>query len=152
MLPMMRALLAERFKLVTHHEVRSLPIYSVVIARGDGRLGTSLRPSTEPRRLVQDGLGVFIVRGETIERLAVRLSQAARRPVVDRTGLSGTYDIDLHFAPLGLATATGADASPPTDAPSIFTAVQEQLGLKLEATTAPVDVLVIDHVEKPTAD
>jgi uncharacterized protein (TIGR03435 family) len=150
MRPMIRSLLGERFKLVTHHEMRALPIYAVTIARRDGRLGPSLRSSTEPFSLVQDRFGVYTVRGQTIEGLAARLNQAVRRPVVDRTGLRGTYDIDLHFAPLD--PVPGAELSPPVDAPSIFTAVQEQLGLTLEATTGPVDVLEIDHVERPTED
>jgi len=150
MRPMIRTLLAERFKLVTHRETRQLPIYALLIARSDGRLGSSLHRSDEPRRLVQDTYGVFIARGETIEGLARRLNQAVRRPVVDRTGLSGTYDVDLRFAPLG--PASPADVSSAADAPSIFTAVQEQLGLKLEATTGALDVLVIDRVERPTED
>ena len=78
------------------------------------------------------------------------LSSAVSGVVVDHTGLAGTYDIQLRWTPSGLATAAVPDAAPVSYTPSIFTAVQEQLGLKLESTKDPVDVLVIDHVEHPT--
>jgi len=77
--------------------------------------------------------------------LALSLVIEARRPVIDSTGLTGDFDVELTFAPYN---APVADST----APDLFTAVQEQLGLKLEPTKAPVDVLVVDHVEKPTAD
>jgi uncharacterized protein (TIGR03435 family) len=90
------------------------------------------------------------------------LTSAVQRTVVDRTGLSGNYDVDLHWTPDNLPqrapgtspdqpiTVNGVSFDP--NGPSLFTALQEQLGLKLESTKGPVDVLVIDHVEKPTAD
>ena len=151
MLPMIRTLLADRFKLVTHHEARERSIYALVIARRDGQLGPSLRPSTG-RSTFRDGTGAFTGHAVPLGILVNVLSGAGsvRRTVVDRTGLSGTYDIDLHWAidvPL-----RGDTPPPPADGPSIFTAVQEQLGLKLESTRGPVDVLVIDHIERPTED
>ena len=89
----------------------------------------------------------------TMDMLAQFLGQSVDRTVVDRTGLSGVFDFTLEFAPdLGPGSQPGAtaSASDPSAPPSIFTALQEQLGLKLESQKGPVDVLVIDHVEQPT--
>jgi uncharacterized protein (TIGR03435 family) len=148
MLPMIRTLLADRFKLITHHETRDRSIYALVIARRDGQLGPSLRPSTGPSDF-RDVTGAFTAHAVPIRILVDVLAVPAQRTVIDRTGLAGTYDVDLHWAPL---FAGRADVPPTSDGPSIFTAVQEQLGLKLESTKAPVDVLVIDSAEKPTPD
>jgi uncharacterized protein (TIGR03435 family) len=90
--------------------------------------------------------GYFSGRAVTLPGLAFRLSRVVDRPVVDRTGMSGEFDLDLTYLP----EVPTRFASP--DAPSIFTAVQEQLGLKLDPATGPVDVLVIDRVERPTAN
>jgi len=148
MLPMIRTLLADRFRLVVHHENRELPIYALVIARRDGRLGPSLRPSTGKSDF-RDATGLFVAHAIPLKILVDVLAYPARRTVVDRTGLSGTYDIELRYTSPVMADA-GLPSVP--DAPSVFTAVQEQLGLKLEATRGPVDVIVIDHVEKPVED
>lgn len=95
---------------------------------------------------MRPGPGTF-VGSATIERLAdASLASEVQRKVVDRTGLTGVFDIDLHWLPDGPAAATSSSEP----AVSIFTALQERLGLKLEATTGPVDVLVIDHIERPT--
>lgn len=148
MLPMIRSLLAERFKLATHHETKERPIYLLVLARKDGRLGSSLRQATgAPYALGSND--VITARAETIRQLAGLLGAAVRRPVVDRTGLSGTYDADLHWTPSSRGAAP--DAAAP-DAPDLFTAVQEQLGLKLESSRGPVDVLIINRVERATED
>jgi uncharacterized protein (TIGR03435 family) len=151
MLPMIRTLLADRFKLVTHHETRELPVYELVLARRDGRLGPSMRPSTGQSRF-QQRIGVLTGSAVPINILVTTLANAGlvRRAVIDRTGLSGTYDIELHWG-VDIPAGRGIDV-PPSDAPSIFTAVQEQLGLKLESTKGSVDVLVIDHVERPAED
>ena len=107
------------------------------------------------------GPGRLIVGGQTMANFATNLSRFVGGIVVDRTNLNGTYDIELTYAPDPGINPTGRDlppqpgAPPPianSDAPSIFVAVQEQLGLKLEATKGPVNVLVIDSAEKPTAD
>jgi uncharacterized protein (TIGR03435 family) len=164
---MLRTLLEDRFKLKTHLETRQEQIYALVKARTDGRLGPGLRPSTvDCLALLQAGrdnpstapslpsactngveFGFGILSGSSVQisNLAPTLSGAVERLVVDRTDLTGNFDMDLHWTPGVLADAT-------SDAVSIFTAVQEQLGLKLESTTGPVDVLVIDHVEHPTED
>jgi uncharacterized protein (TIGR03435 family) len=93
----------------------------------------------------------------TLARFADGLSVAAvHRPIVDRTGLDGLFDLDLDFQPEQIVQGPPGAPPPPgagdPNSPSIFTAVQEQLGLKLEATKGPVNVLIIDHVDRPTAD
>jgi uncharacterized protein (TIGR03435 family) len=162
---MVRTLLADRFKLAVHHETRELPIYALLLARNDGRLGPKLQPSTcvAGRRPPGDataqpcgfrpGPGIFVSGGVPIAMLATFVSSAVRRSVVDRTGLDGNFDIDLHWLPDNSPLGPQPDTPPPDPGgPSIFTALQEQLGLKLESTRGPVDVLVIDHVEQPTPD
>jgi uncharacterized protein (TIGR03435 family) len=151
MWPMLRALLADRFKLVMHHETRERPFYALVMARRDGRLGPSLRPSTGPSQNRQLS-GAFTAHATPLKLLVDVLAATVQQRVVDRTGLSGTYEIDLHWTPVSVQNALAFSDVNPNDAPSIFTAVEEQLGLKLESTKGPVDVLVIDHVEHPTED
>jgi uncharacterized protein (TIGR03435 family) len=90
--------------------------------------------------------------GTTMANLAELISSSVGRMVVDRTGLQGEFDVDLQFAPERLSANPAGSAAQLDDAPSFFTALQEQLGLKLESTKGPVDVLVIDHVEQPTPD
>jgi uncharacterized protein (TIGR03435 family) len=169
--PELRQLLADRFGLKVHNESRELPVYALVIARPDGKLGPALRvvdvdrcpqamaraeavarggqpPSAPaPGQQVECGLrsrpGALNGGSITIEPLAQRLSEIIGRVVLNRTGLTGRFDLDLSWAP---------DQNPDTPGPSIFTALQEQLGLKLESTRGPVDVLVIDRVEPPTPD
>jgi uncharacterized protein (TIGR03435 family) len=135
---MLQSLLAARFKLVIHRETRELPVYALTIARGGPKMPTAAAPfsgsSSGPRNLT--------AKGATIDSFARMLADLLMRPVLDRTGLEGAYDIKLDFAP----PEGAADDAP---APSLFTAIQEQLGLKLEATKGPVEVLVIDSAEKP---
>ncbi len=140
---MLRPLLADRFKLKLHHETRELPVYALVVAKG----GIKLKESREPGNL--DGMGTnrgFIgVRASRIGgRFLEGLSDAAGRIVIDRTSLTGNYDITLRWTP------DGSQTSDPDAPPDLFTALQEQLGLKLVQTKAPVDVLVVDHVERPS--
>jgi len=168
MVLMLQSLLADRFKLSVHHETRQLPVYALVLTK-PGRTGPQLKPHSDdakctntpqpdpgPDEAMQAYCGNFrvgtaasgglreIADAITIDRFAASLAQQVDRPVIDRTGLSGIFDLTLGFAPQG-ATASAPDPSAP---PSIFTALQEQLGLKLEAQTGPVDVVVIDYVEK----
>ena len=177
---MMQRLLAERFRLAVHTEARELPIFALTLARSDGRLGPQISKATidcqavlteaiakakqgggvqaAPQRpnggpacgMMFDGRRVM-AGGTSMAALARSLSGMVGRLVEDRTGLAGGFDFDLEFAMDGALAGAGAPV-PPTDPnlPSIFTALQEQLGLKLEATRAPVDVLVIDRVERPT--
>ena len=91
--------------------------------------------------------------GITMEMMAPFLSQSLDRTVLNRTGLDGTFDFTLEFLPeLGTGSQPGLGAPDPSELPSIFTALQQQLGLKLEPQTGPLDVLVIDHVEQPSAN
>lgn len=133
---MLQTLLADRFKLVLHHEMKERPVYALVVAKHGPKL-----KKAETQTGVNAGGGVVSGR-TTLASLADSLSAQTGRPVLDQTGLAGIYDIDLHWTP-GLI----AD---PVDAPgqSLFTVIQNQLGLKLEARKAPVDVLVIDHAER----
>lgn len=162
---MLRALLIDRFKLRVHVESREQDAYALMLARRDGQLGPRLQPSrvdcrarTEAQARNQPvpplptgskpcafnaGPGSLTMAGWPITTLMAVLGQAGR-PVIDNTGLPGTFDVELRWAP-----DAGAAAG---DAPSLFTAVQEQLGLKLEPARTTVDYLVIDHVERPSPD
>jgi uncharacterized protein (TIGR03435 family) len=171
---MIQALLAERFKLAVHLDTRQLPVFALEQARRDGQLGPQLHRSTidcvavaearqsgaapppapgeRPRCGVRAGNGQLIAGGFALSQFVTILAPMVQRTVLDRTGLTGNYDIDLRWNPqLTLDAAPGA-APPDTDSPSLFTALQEQLGLRLVATRGPVSVLVIDHVERPTPD
>jgi uncharacterized protein (TIGR03435 family) len=170
---MMQALLADRFTLAAHIEQRSIPIYSLVMTRSDRRLGPELKPSTldcaaavlggrggrgaaapaapdtppAPDCGLRSGPGEINVRGVGIGQLAAFLSIAQGRPVVDNTGLTGNYDFHLMFAPDPIP---GRPPDPVTDGrPTLVTALQEQLGLKLEGDKQVQDVLVIDRVSRP---
>jgi uncharacterized protein (TIGR03435 family) len=151
---MLRTLLAERFKLVAHFETREQRVYSLTLLRGDGRLGPQLKPSAPasgsssgfPSASVGNGMARINGRRVSMDTLAMMLTGSVfNQRVINRTGLSGEFELDLRFTP---------DSSPAAapEFPSIFTAVQEQLGLKLEASRGPVEVLVIDSVERPTPD
>jgi uncharacterized protein (TIGR03435 family) len=173
-------MLLERFKLKAHWETRELPVYVLSKARADGSLGPGLTPTPDaecekaraagpppmpqaappgqtPPSMpppncggVQFGPGQLIARGAPMEMLVQTLTSVPvvtgiDRPVIDRSGLQGNYGFALKFAPAG---AANADA----DRPELVTALREQLGLKLEASRAPVEVLVIDSVDRPTAN
>ena len=150
---MLRTLLAERFKLVAHVETREQQVYSLTLLRGDGRLGPQLKPSAPasgsssgfPSASVANGTARINGR-VSMDGFAIMLTGSVfNQRVINRTGLSGEFDLDLRFTP------DSSTAAAP-EFPSIFTAVQEQLGLKLEASRGPVDMLVIDSVERPTPD
>jgi uncharacterized protein (TIGR03435 family) len=168
---MLRELLIDRFKLAAHLEMREVPIYFLVVARPDRKLGSKLEPGMPecvppwPGRTTpppQCGAGVGRGRVQVgfldMAGFARMLSemQAAGRPVVDNTSLTGSYKIELKFAPDPAASAPPASDAPlpgiDPEAPSIFTALQEQLGLKLEGARGQVPVLVLDHIEHPTPD
>jgi uncharacterized protein (TIGR03435 family) len=148
MLPMIRSLLADRFKLVWHFEQRVRAIYTLSVSR-DGRLGPWLRPGAGDQTTSLGTSGAVTGRNITLRQFSILLASAVGTPVVDRTGLTGTYDVDLKFTQ-ALSSRPGADLSP--DVPDIFTAVREQLGLRLDSTRGPVEILVIDSVERPAED
>jgi uncharacterized protein (TIGR03435 family) len=170
---MLRVLLLERFKLAVHKETRELPVYALVVAKS-GTLGPKLQhvdpdcspPRTPPPQGPPDrnrpnqcgalfaGPGTVSFRGVLMTDLArFGLASQVGRIVVDRTGLAGRFDLDLEFNQTTSLKASPevADASGDS-APSIFTALQEQLGLKLQSEKGPVEVLVVDHAEHPVED
>jgi uncharacterized protein (TIGR03435 family) len=153
---MIRSLLTDRFKLTTHTEKKDLPAYVLTV----GNRGHKLTPNTSNPNglpgLLFKGLGMLPVVNATLEDFARVMTQAVLdRPVVDKTGLKGRFDFTLNWTPdESQFRSMGVRVPPPTDnpnaPPNLFTAIQEQLGLRLESTTAAVDVLVIDRVEKPS--
>jgi uncharacterized protein (TIGR03435 family) len=193
---MLQRLLADRFKLVVRREMRELPVYALVLARSDGKLGRDLKPTdldcqalrdTQKREASSGPSPAFTFKpgdaappcspmmmmspttmriqsgGSSIAEIASMLSQQAGRPIIDRTGLSGYYTVNVEFArdpgtgsllggPLPPDALAAGGAATPSDVPSIFAAVQDQLGLKLEPRRDAADVLVIERAEPPTED
>jgi len=138
--PMVQALLAERFGLKVHEETRELPIYTLVVAKGGAKLGAAQSSGTT----ISAGKDHLEVQGnDSVDLLAQQLAKVLGRVVVDKTGVAGRFDIKLKWTPDDSADASG---------PSIFTALEEQLGLQLEVGKGPVKVLVVDGVAMPTAD
>jgi uncharacterized protein (TIGR03435 family) len=140
---MLQTLLADRFHLAIRHETKELPAYSLNIAKS----GPKLRESTTPEDLREMSVDLGQVKSNrmSMEQLAGVLSRLLGIPIVNKTGLTANYDLLLRWTP----DEASADASA---APSIFTAIRESLGLRLVTGREPVDVLVIDHVERPTAN
>lgn len=139
--PMLQALLAERFKLALHKETRQLPTYALTVAKG----GPKIHPVDEGQPKTSGGVGHLEATRIGMRKLADLLARQEGVPVTDSTGLTGVFDFTLEWTP--------DNASPSDNGASIFTALQEQLGLKLDARKGPVEVLVIDAVEKsPTAN
>jgi uncharacterized protein (TIGR03435 family) len=199
MLPMLKTLLADRFKLKVHTETRELPVYALVVARSDGQLGRTMTPSkddcsnaqAEQQKMLEalakggpaalagflpkpgenrpcsmqpllggTGLGLK-ASGQPIAVITQLLTQMTARPVHDKTGLSGLYDWEMQFDPQDLIQMMAAQAGvqlpaavnlPTSDAPSLLTALREELGLRLESERGPVEILVIDGAEMPTPD
>jgi uncharacterized protein (TIGR03435 family) len=200
MLPLIKSLLIERFKLKTHIEQREMQVYDLVIARSDGRLGPDIKPSasdcskvdelnaTRADALAKGDLAAVVIAkpgqvlpctlapnlangpmnisvhgdGQEIRQLIELLTPMTGRYIRDKTGLTGRYDFDMKLdlqALLAMAQAMGANVPagaaanlPQSDGSSLTTALNEQLGLKLESVRAAVDVLVIDGVEAPSPD
>jgi uncharacterized protein (TIGR03435 family) len=164
---MVQALLAERFKLTFHKETRELPIYALVVAKsglkmavskGNANFDDDARAKTAPGPGRGRSQGIRMTRGElngenvTVGMLADQLSNITGRSVIDKTGLTGSYDFTLKYTPEGRAPGPNSAEAAPSDSetPSIFAAVQEQLGLKLEGQKGPVDLYIIDRLEKPS--
>jgi uncharacterized protein (TIGR03435 family) len=173
----MRTLLADRFKLTVHRENREMDIYALVLARQDGKLGPALKPTTQdcaamaaarggpppgpppgPDSPVVCGMrglpGRLIAGAMPMSLLASNLSGQVQRIVVDRTGLTGAWDFEMTFAPERPINPPPGVEFPAADpnAPSLFTAMQEQLGLRLQSTRGPVEVLVVDRIEQLIPD
>ena len=179
--PMVRALLADRFKLQGHIERREMPVYALVLDRADGRLGPGMRQTTvdcvqrradaettpgrpgefpvcASRLTARQLNGALLLEmaegGIAMRSFVANMSSYLDRLVIDRTGLTGDFDVRLEFAPPGGLAAASPDPGNATldAAPALPAALQGQLGLKLQSERAPVDVLVIDSVEPPTPD
>jgi uncharacterized protein (TIGR03435 family) len=146
LMEMLRTLLAERFKLAFHRETKEIPVYALVVTKN----GPKLKEATDDGPSNADGgdNGELIFSRVTMDILAGVLAASVDRPVVDETGLKGKYNFALAWAERKRKGGPMESASP--DAPSVFTALQESLGLKLEPRRAPVEIFVIDHVERPT--
>jgi bla regulator protein blaR1 len=144
---MEQSLLADRFKLKMHFETREIPGYTLVIAKNGPKL-TPAKEGEVSRLSLQGGAGgnQMIATATTLDQW-VHSPFLSGRPIGDTTGLTGAYDFTLTW---GLNELTGRESS--ADAPSLFTAIQEQLGLKLVPSKVPVEVIVIDHIEKPSPD
>jgi len=170
MTAMLQAMLADRFKLVVHYEMQERPVFALMVARADGRLGSNIKKSDldcdaiqasrragskEPAPATSNGAPAcgMSMRGEDVglklllgarplSALATSIRSAVERVVIDKTGLKGNYDITLNYEL--------APDPPPGAAPNIHTALRDQLGLKLESDRAPLKVLVVDRIERPT--
>jgi uncharacterized protein (TIGR03435 family) len=147
---MLQALLAERFRLAVRRETRELPVYELVVAKDGPKFHEAERAPTETDgsfRVVNGHLKILLA---PMSDVALILAGIVGRPVVDRTGIAGKFDLELDWAPNSRKNEGGPD--PVFDRPTIFAALPEQLGLKLEAAKGPVDVLVVDHVERAFAN
>ena len=179
---MMQSLLADRFKLAIHRETRQLPVFGLVLSKS-GKMGPQLQPhpvdsscSSVPDSPTASGTvsggfpltcggiqpmqasvpGRLRIGGRNVTMVLIASSLPIAidaRPVLDRTGLSGTFDFTLEWTPEANSPLTpSADFQRDESGPTFLQALQEQLGLKLEAQTGPVDLLVLDHIEQPSAN
>lgn len=177
---LVRTLLEDRFKLILHHQTRQLPVYALVHLKA-GKLGPQLTLHSADAKCAEAGAGKPLAQpgaGEampaycggffmnprpgdlretgnavTMDMFGPFLTQSVDRPILNKTGLAGTYDFSIEFSPEQGPGAPVGDAATAPDSsaqPSIFTAIEQQLGLKLEAQMGPIDVIVIDHVEEPS--
>jgi uncharacterized protein (TIGR03435 family) len=142
---MLQALLADRFHLTIHRDTREMPVYFLVVAKGGAKLRQSAPGSVGAGQ--SGGAGWFKASNNPIGDFAQTLAGMVSRSVIDRTGLTGQYDFRLDYAPDVIARP---DAGNAPEKPSLFTALHEQLGLKLEPGRAPVEMFVVDRAEKPS--
>jgi uncharacterized protein (TIGR03435 family) len=160
---MLQSLLDERFKLKVRYDTKELPVFALVSGKGGSKLkevkdNSSVPVSEDPSRSIRITAGavVAIAGSMSMDELSQSLATMLGRRVLNKTGLEGTYDVKLEFTPqpgeLSIIRGPGAGAAAPADLNGVglFTAIQEQLGLKLDSQKGPVDVLVIDSAAKPT--
>jgi len=171
----LRSLLEDRFQLRTHRESRDVPVYELTISKRGSKMKLSAdqtparppepgEPQSQPikpngaldRFSIRVGRGSLDAEAVGMPNIVQALSSILRRTVIDQTGLTGLYDVKLQWTPEGVVAAPGPvgpvapDVPADRDGPSLFTAIQEQLGLNVESAKAPVEVLVIDSVQRPT--
>jgi uncharacterized protein (TIGR03435 family) len=145
LMAMLQTLLTERFHLALHREDRPIQAYLMEV----GKNGPKLEKGDGTEGKTDNGRGNLVVTNTTMDRFAEVLSRQMDLPVINHTALDGVFNVKLKWTPESArAAADGATA----DGPSVFTAIQEQLGLRLRAQKVPVEVLVIDHAEKPSAN
>ncbi len=148
---MIQTMLAERFRLALHKETRQLPTYSLIVAKN----GPKIHPVEEGQARTSGGNGHFTATKISMGKFADLIARQAGLPVVDATGLQGVFDFTLDWSPaadIRMAAASG-EAAPSDGKASLFTALQEQLGLRLESSKGPVEILVVDRMDKtPTAN
>ncbi|MGA7341934.1 MAG: TIGR03435 family protein [Terracidiphilus sp.] len=158
---MVQKLLADRCALKFHHETKELSVYAVTVATGGPKMDVTKSGPNDQQGFGFRGLGDLIVRNMDMKDFATWMQSGVMdKPVVDQTGLKDRYDFTLKWTPddsqfaqfRGAVPMTPPKTDDPNAPPSLYTAIQEQLGLKIEATKAPDDVIVIDHVEKPSAN
>jgi uncharacterized protein (TIGR03435 family) len=158
---MMRAVLEDRFKLKVHSEKKEFPLYALTVTKGGSKLKAAIPGDTYANGLkgldgIARGDSIFSNNGTltgqkiSIARLCDYLGAVLHRMVEDRTGLTGKFDFTMQSTPDERRVAGAEDNGATNSAPSIFTALQEQLGLKLESTKGPIDTIVIDHAEMPS--
>jgi uncharacterized protein (TIGR03435 family) len=153
---MVRSMMADRFQLKVHSETKEMPVYALVVEKS----GSKLVPHTGTEQQFRFGNGSLIVKKGAAAALAAWLSRQLGRVVIDKTDLKGEYDYKLEWTPdpgEGGAESIGLPPEAPTPhvdttGPSIFTAIQEQLGLRLVSQKGPVEMIVIDGVERPSAN
>lgn len=159
---MFQALLADRFQLKLHTETKTLPVYELVVARGGPKLQASApEPPPEPdakpdaapkaRSMIRMSPGELTGERLPMSNIVAQLANVLHRTVIDKTGLTGRYELSLKWTPEEIAMKAGAGAGDTgaETGPDIFTAVQEQLGLRLVSAKGQVDTLVVDHAEMP---
>ena len=144
---MLQSMLAERFSLVIHRELKDVPAYALVVGKKGAQLieTSATEPGKSFVRANASGVHIEQVKG-SMDELARQLSMAAGRPVIDKTNLNGRYKFAVDFTPVDRVVEPGSDI------PDLFTAVQEKLGLKLEPTRASVDMLIINQASRPSAN
>jgi uncharacterized protein (TIGR03435 family) len=156
---MLQTLLAERFQLALHRENREQPIYSLVIARNGPKLAKA-KHDTCAESTMEDPCGGFRIANRsrmwggtvTVKQFADELTYMMGRMVMDKTGIAGLYDIRVEWTPEHFGPEPGTEVKPDEANGTLFTAVQEQLGLRLQSEKAPVDTVVVDRVSRPTAN
>lgn len=154
---MLRALLADRFKLTFHREQKEFSIYELEVGKGGPKLKPSAALPDDPPQTISTVYPQRVVlpaRNVTMSDLTSLMQRAMLdRPVVDKTGLTGHYDFDLEWAPDETQFGGEITTAPPdSQDPPLFTAIQQQLGLKLEATRGPIQAFIVDTAERPSAN
>jgi bla regulator protein blaR1 len=156
---MLRRLIEDRFQLKARREKKEMPVYALLVTKDGSKLKPHPAGTAENKPFASFGRGLGTFTDSSIVGLAFQLSTQLGRPVIDRTDLKGSYDFTLQWTPTpgegspeSLGLAPRAEPPPPIDSsgPTIFTVLEDQLGLKLESTKGPVEVLLIDHVERPS--